>query len=83
MTDKSLIPPSPSEDDYVRQVAAAEPPPLLGEDDPFALFDIWLKEAIAKEPNDANAMALACSARPVSRSTPPGRREAVARPACG
>jgi pyridoxamine 5'-phosphate oxidase len=59
MTDKTLIPPSPSEDDYVRQVATAEPPPLLSEDDPFALFDAWLKEAIAKEPNDANAMALA------------------------
>lgn len=59
MTDKPLIPPSPSEDDYVRQVTAAEPPPLLSEADPFALFHEWLKEALAKEPNDANAMALA------------------------
>ncbi|MGA0607871.1 pyridoxamine 5'-phosphate oxidase [Phenylobacterium sp. VNQ135] len=59
MTDKTLIPPSPSEDDYVRQVTAAEPPPLLSETDPFALFRIWLQEAGAKEPNDANAMALA------------------------
>jgi len=59
MTDKTLIPPSPSEDDYVRQVAAAEALPLLSEDDPFALFNAWLGEALAKEPNDANAMALA------------------------
>ena len=59
MTDKTLIPASPSEDDYVRQVASAEPPPLLSEEDPFALFDDWLREAVAKEPNDPNAMALA------------------------
>jgi pyridoxamine 5'-phosphate oxidase len=59
VTDKTLIPASPTEDDYVREVAAAEPPPLLSETDPFALFEGWLGEAIAKEPNDANAMALA------------------------
>ena len=27
--------------------------------DPFAIFDAWLAEALAAEPNDANAMALA------------------------
>ena len=27
--------------------------------DPFALFDVWYKEARASEPNDSNAMALA------------------------
>ena len=59
MTDKTLIPPSPSEDDYVRQVEAAEPLPLLSEADPFALFNEWLREAVAKELNDANAMSLA------------------------
>ena len=59
VTDKTLIPPSPSEDDYVRQVTSAEPPALLSETDPFALFDAWFQEAIAKEPHDANAMALA------------------------
>lgn len=58
MTDWTPIPPSPSEDDYVAQVTAAEPPPLLSETDPFALFDGWLREAIAGEANDANAMAL-------------------------
>ena len=59
MTDKTLIPPSPTEDEYVRQVAAAEALPLLSEDDPLALFNAWLQEALAKEPNDANAMSLA------------------------
>ncbi|MET0273014.1 MAG: pyridoxamine 5'-phosphate oxidase [Phenylobacterium sp.] len=59
MSDKTLIPPSPSEDDYVRQVTAAEPLPLLAETDPLALFGEWLEEAIAKEPNDGNAMSLA------------------------
>ena len=58
MSDKTLIPPSPSEDDYVRQVTSAEPPPLLAETDPIELFRTWLKDAAAKEPNDANAMAL-------------------------
>ncbi|MFN3583328.1 pyridoxamine 5'-phosphate oxidase [Phenylobacterium sp.] len=59
MSDKTLIPPSPSEDDYVRQVSAAEPPPLLSEADPFALFREWLSEAVEREPNDANAVAVA------------------------
>lgn len=58
VTDKTFIPPSPSEDDYVAQVAAAAPPALLSEADPFALFDEWFQEALKKEPNDANAMAL-------------------------
>jgi len=58
MTDKPAIPASPSEDDYLVQVAAADLPPLTAED-PFALFSQWLAEAVAKEPNDANAMALA------------------------
>ena len=59
MTDKTLIPASPTEDEYVRQVVAAEPPALLSETDPIALFDDWFQEALQKEPNDANAMALA------------------------
>jgi pyridoxamine 5'-phosphate oxidase len=54
-----LIPASPSEDDYVRQVTAAEPLPLLPEADPFELFGTWLQAAVAAELNDANAMALA------------------------
>ena len=59
MTDKTLIPPSPTEDDYVRQVTSAEPPPLLSATDPFHLFGEWFAEAKAKEVNDPNAMALA------------------------
>ena len=59
MIDNRLIPPSPSEDDYVRQVERAEPPPLLSEDDPMILFAEWLKEAADKEANDPNAMAVA------------------------
>lgn len=57
--DPPLIPPSPSEDEYVRQVVQAEPAPAMAEDDPFALFAAWLREAGEREPNDANAMALA------------------------
>jgi len=59
MTDKTMIPPSPSEDDYVRQVTEAGALPQLSEADPFALFNEWLAEALTKEPNDANAMSLA------------------------
>ncbi len=59
MTDIALIPPSPAEDDYVAAVKAAPPPPLLDERDPIALFESWLREAVASEPNDANAMTLA------------------------
>lgn len=58
MTDKSAIPASPSEDDYLRQVASADLPPLTAQD-PMALFSEWLAEAVTKELNDANAMSLA------------------------
>ncbi len=58
MTDKAAIPASPSEDEYLKQVASADLPPLSAED-PMALFAEWLAEAVAKEPNDANAMSLA------------------------
>ena len=54
-----LIPASPSADDYVSQVTAAEPLPLLPEADPFELFGTWLQAANAAEVNDGNAMALA------------------------
>jgi pyridoxamine 5'-phosphate oxidase len=58
MTETTLIPPSPAEDEYVRAVKAAEPPPLLSADDPIALFSEWLREATASEPNDPNAVCL-------------------------
>lgn len=59
MTRNDLIPPSPTAADY----ASEGPPPddavFFAADEPLALFADWLKEARAKEPNDANAMALA------------------------
>lgn len=58
MTDAPLIPASPSEDDYVRQVTEATPPPLLPEGDPIRLFEEWLAEAGKGEPSDPNAVAL-------------------------
>jgi pyridoxamine 5'-phosphate oxidase len=59
MADDTLIPASPSEDDYVTQVTSAEPLPLLPEADPIALFETWLKAAVESEPSDGNAMTLA------------------------
>jgi pyridoxamine 5'-phosphate oxidase len=58
MSEASLIPPSPAEDDYVKAVVQAEPAAQLSADDPIALFAEWLREATAKEPNDPNAMCL-------------------------
>ncbi len=57
MTDKPAIPASPSEEEYLKNVAQADLPALSAED-PFALFADWLADA-AKEVNDPNAMALA------------------------
>jgi pyridoxamine 5'-phosphate oxidase len=59
MSDSTLIPPSPAEDEYVKAVKEAPPAPLLPEGDPITLFEAWLREAVAAEPNDANAMTLA------------------------
>ncbi len=58
MSNSTLIPPSPAEDEYVRAVESAAPLPLLPEEDPFALFEGWLREATASEVNDPNAMTL-------------------------
>ena len=59
MIDKALIPATPAEDDYARQVREAERPAPLSEDEPIALFESWLRDALKSEPNDANAMILA------------------------
>jgi pyridoxamine 5'-phosphate oxidase len=59
MSDK-VIPPTPSAEDYAK--AAANSPDdgaWFAKTDPFALFGEWLEDAKKKEPNDANAMALA------------------------
>ncbi len=58
MSVKPPIPPSPTEDEYLKAVAAADLPPLTAED-PIALFAEWLSEAVKSEVNDPNAMALA------------------------
>lgn len=54
-----LIPPSPSREDYLGQTAANADATIFDEADPFALFERWLGEARAHEPNDPNAFALA------------------------
>ncbi len=59
MSTAPLIPPSPDVDDYVRAVTDAAPLALLPQNDPFALFETWLREAAKSEPNDPNAMTLA------------------------
>ena len=53
----SLIPPSPSEEDY--QAHATDEDVRVEHSDPFALFAEWLAEASKSEPSDANAMTLA------------------------
>ncbi len=60
MADDKLIPPTPDAAEYAK--AAANSPDdgaWFARSDPFALFGEWLSDAKAKEPNDANAMALA------------------------
>lgn len=52
------IPPSPTADDYVAQLAANADEARFDRDEPFGLFLDWLADARASEPNDANAMAL-------------------------
>ena len=59
MKDEPLIPMSPGEADYEARLAEAQPLPLLPEGDHLTLFQTWLGEAKASEPNDANAMAVA------------------------
>ena len=56
---QSVIPPSPSVEDYAAQLAANGDESIFDQDDPFALFVDWLEAAKASELNDANAMTLA------------------------
>ena len=58
MAKKDLIPPSPDEAAYA-ETAEANAAEIFDREEPFALFADWLEEAKKKEPNDANAMALA------------------------
>ena len=59
MSNDTLIPPTPSDDDYHDSDVTADDPALFAGEDPLALFAEWLKLAREKEVNDANAMALA------------------------
>ena len=61
---KSVIPPTPSKDDYTQSgdyidVAAANAVDIFDCDDPFALFSEWMSAARSSELNDANAMSVA------------------------
>lgn len=54
------IPPTPSAEDYAKNAAnSPDDGGWFARTDPFALFEEWLEDARKKEPNDANAMALA------------------------
>lgn len=55
----SVIPPSPSQNDYAAQLAKNADDSIYDAHDPVALFIDWLAEAGASEPNDPNAMTLA------------------------
>ncbi|MBN8552442.1 MAG: pyridoxamine 5'-phosphate oxidase [Caulobacterales bacterium] len=59
MSRDTRIPPSPSAEDYARQLAANGDEAEFERDEPFTLFGDWLALAREREPNDANAMALA------------------------
>lgn len=56
MSRKSIIPPSPSAEAYKAEEDQGE---VFTREDPLALFAEWFELARKKEPNEANAMALA------------------------
>ena len=56
--DDPLIPPTPSEAEYLARAPAPDED-LPQAADPVALFRVWLAEADKSEPNDPNAMTLA------------------------
>jgi pyridoxamine 5'-phosphate oxidase len=58
-TVDKLIPRSPSEAEYRRQLEANSAEEIFDAADPFALFGQWLAAAREREPNDPNAFALA------------------------
>lgn len=59
MKKTPAIPFTPTEEDYLKRVAEAEPLAPISDRDPIALFSEWLDAALKTEPNDANAMTLA------------------------
>lgn len=62
LEDMTVIPPSPTREEYARDYAAAlaanGDESLFQREEPIGPFIDWLGEALAHEPNDANAMAL-------------------------
>lgn len=59
-----LIPPSPSADEYAKNVAnSPDDGAWFAKTDPFVLFGEWLEDAKKKELNDPNAMSLATAGR--------------------
>jgi pyridoxamine 5'-phosphate oxidase len=59
MSDRDLIPPTPTEDDYLTRAPHPGDAALTDGVDPIAQFQAWLTEAHAHEPNDPNAVAVA------------------------
>lgn len=59
MSRDPRIPPSPSADEYARQLEGNADESLFERNEPFVLFGDWMAEAREREPNDSNAMALA------------------------
>jgi pyridoxamine 5'-phosphate oxidase len=59
MPRNDLIPPSPTAADYAENGPPPDDAALFAVEAPLELFAAWLKEAREREPNDANAMALA------------------------
>lgn len=59
MARNDLIPPSPTAADYAEKGPPPDDAALFAATDPLALFSEWFRAAREKEPNDANAMALA------------------------
>jgi pyridoxamine 5'-phosphate oxidase len=59
MSINSLIPPSPSQDDYEKDAPGATADVTPSESDPYEILAAWMRDAQAKEINDPNAMALA------------------------
>lgn len=59
MPRNDLIPPSPTAADYAENGPPPDDAAFFAAEAPLALFAEWLRAAREKEPNDANAMALA------------------------
>lgn len=57
MSRNDAIPPSPTDRDYATETEA-KADDIFTREDPFALFEDWLKVAREKEINDPNAMAV-------------------------